>query len=98
MVEIKTDTNGSLYVQWKQGTNKQGHDCEKRAWVQHKEGENDWAGTKRYLNVVRCNSNGLSDLQHATFRQTDFARIRSLSKCNHRVYKWTGVKEVVKTS
>ena len=25
----------------------------KRAWVQTKDGDGDWAGTKRYLNIVR---------------------------------------------
>ena len=57
-METKTDKNGSLYIQWSQGKNQQGQDCEKRAWVQHKEGENDWANTGRYLNVVRCNFDG----------------------------------------
>ena len=36
------------------GTNRCQEACESRAWVQHRTGEDDWAGTQRYLNVVRC--------------------------------------------
>ncbi len=47
---IETDTCGSKYIQWENGPG-----GIKRAWIQHRNGENDWAGTGRYLNVVRCN-------------------------------------------
>lgn len=52
-LEIQIDGNGSKYVQW--------HQTEagiKRAWIQRKTGEADWAKTGRYLNVVRCGDNG----------------------------------------
>lgn len=49
-MEIQEDGNGSLYVEWQQ---KPG--IYKRAWVQHRTDEKDWAGTVRYLQVVRCN-------------------------------------------
>ena len=52
-MEIKKDNNKQPYIEWDQG---QG--CYKRAWIQKKEGEKDWAGTGRYLNVVRCNEPG----------------------------------------
>ncbi len=42
-----TDTNGSLYIAWEQPGGF------KRAWVQHRTGEKDWAQTGRYLNVAR---------------------------------------------
>jgi hypothetical protein len=48
---IKKDGKGSLYLEWKIGGAAGGF---KRAWVQHREGtDKDWAGTGRYLNVVR---------------------------------------------
>lgn len=57
-MEIEHDTRGQPYTQWTKGRNKEGEDCEQRAWIQHRVGENDWAGTGRYLNVVRCNFDG----------------------------------------
>ena len=48
-MEIKKDNNKQPYIEWDQGRG-----CYKRAWIQKKEGEKDWAGTGRYLNVVRC--------------------------------------------
>ena len=36
------------YVEWEIAPN-----CLKRAWIQYRTGDNDWAGTTRYLNVVR---------------------------------------------
>lgn len=51
MINIRRDGNGQLYVNWQQGTGSQAY---KRAWVQHREGDKDWAGTRRYLNVVRA--------------------------------------------
>lgn len=52
-MKIETDTNGSKYIQWASGPS---GNAMKRAWVQHREGETDWAGTGRYLNVVRCDN------------------------------------------
>jgi len=52
-MEIQIDGNGSPYIEWRQAG--AGY---KRAWVQTKTGDKDWAGTGRYLNVVRCQSPG----------------------------------------
>jgi hypothetical protein len=51
MVEIHKDGKGQPYIQWEQAPGGW-----KRAWIQTKDGEGDWAGTKRYLNVVRTAS------------------------------------------
>jgi hypothetical protein len=48
-----TDGNGSLYIAWKQPIVGSPHFGYKRAWVQHREGDRDWAGTRRYINVAR---------------------------------------------
>lgn len=47
-MQFGTDGKGQPYVEWDiaQG-------ILKRAWIQHRTGPNDWAGTGRYLNVVR---------------------------------------------
>jgi hypothetical protein len=42
------DGRGSTYVEWEIAPG-----CHKRAWVQHREGDRDWAGTGRYVNVTR---------------------------------------------
>ncbi len=48
------DGNDSLYIQWEQVPG-----IYKRAWVQTKpDPDKDWAGSGRYLNVVRCNDRG----------------------------------------
>ena len=44
------DGNGSPYIAWKQSAGF------KRAWIQKRAGEQDWAGTGIYLNVVRTKS------------------------------------------
>lgn len=50
MIEIQRDGNGQPYIQWQQGRAA----AYKRAWIQNREGtEKDWAGSGRYLNVVR---------------------------------------------
>ena len=52
-MEFGKDGKDQLYVVWDQGGAK------KRAWIQTKDDpEKDWAKTKRYLNVVRCNEHG----------------------------------------
>lgn len=49
MINIQHDTKGQPFIEWEQV---QG--APKRAWIQHKtDPEKDWAGTGRYLNVVR---------------------------------------------
>ncbi|MEP2236176.1 MAG: hypothetical protein ABJM58_13035 [Alteripontixanthobacter sp.] len=53
VMEIKRDGNGSPYIEWEQA-----NDCYKRAWIQRKTDDRDWAKTGRYLNVVRCNQQG----------------------------------------
>ncbi len=52
-MEIQNDGKGQPYIEWDQ---REG--CYKRAWIQRRDGDKDWAGTGRYLNVVRCNSAG----------------------------------------
>ena len=52
-MEIQRDGNGQPYVEWDQG---QG--AFKRAWRQERSGDRDWAGTGRYLNIVRCENPG----------------------------------------
>ena len=47
-IETGTDGNGSKYVEWQIGEG--GY---KRALIQHRTGDKDWARTGRYLNVVR---------------------------------------------
>ena len=49
MINIQHDTKGQPFIEWEQAPG-----GFKRAWIQHKsEAEKDWAGTGRYLNVVR---------------------------------------------
>jgi transcriptional regulator with XRE-family HTH domain len=47
------DRNGHHYIAWKVSMGRGEH---KRAWVEHRTGAKDWAGTRRYLNVVRTES------------------------------------------
>lgn len=59
------DGNGSLCVEWEQGS---GH--KKRAWIQRRtDPDKDWAGTPegKYLNVVRIGEGG-----HPGGNATDF--------------------------
>ena len=48
MIPIQRDGSGQSYIQWEQAPGGW-----KRAWIQHKEGDKDWAKTGRYLNVCR---------------------------------------------
>ena len=67
---VQRDGNGSPYIEWEQAP-----ESYKRAWIQHKAGtDKDWAGTGRYLNVVRCNSKG-----HPGGNPTDFPIHNTLS-------------------
>lgn len=61
-MQIQRDGNGSPFIEWEQAEG-----CYKRAWIQRKSDDRDWAGTGRYLNVVRCNSPG-----HPGGNPTDF--------------------------
>jgi len=47
MVAVQRDQKDQPYIQWEQSG------AWKRAWVQRKTGDADWAVTGRYLNVVR---------------------------------------------
>ncbi len=47
MVYIQRDGNGQPYIQWQQFG-----EGFKRAWIQQRSGDKDWAETGRYLNVV----------------------------------------------
>jgi len=53
MLEIQSDGNGQPFIEWEQVPG-----AYKRAWIQNREGEKDWAGSGRYLNVCRCQSKG----------------------------------------
>ena len=52
-MKIRKDGYEQPYVEWSQAK-----DRYERAWVRHRTGDKDWAGTGRYLNVVRCGSPG----------------------------------------
>ncbi len=68
-MEIHSDGNGSRYIEWDQ------YDGNfKRAWIQNRDGDKDWANTGRYLQVVRCNSKG-----HPGGNPTDFPISNDLS-------------------
>ncbi|HXN49879.1 MAG TPA: hypothetical protein VN893_24725 [Bryobacteraceae bacterium] len=63
MIDILRDGKGQPYIEWEQAEG-----CHKRAWIQHKdEVGKDWAGTGRYLNVVRTDPPG-----HPAGNATDF--------------------------
>ena len=54
----------------------------KRAWVQHREGEDkDWAGTGRYLNVVRVDEYDKGPSGNATDFPKTIGRTNSHSVC-----------------
>jgi hypothetical protein len=49
MINIQHDTKNQPFIEWEQTPG-----GFKRAWIQNKaKSEKDWAGTGRYLNVVR---------------------------------------------
>ena len=52
-MNIQRDGKQQLYVEWPQTEN-----GAKRAWVRHAEPGTDWAGTGRYVNVVRIEELG----------------------------------------
>jgi hypothetical protein len=53
-MNIKKDGKGQPYLEWEIGYDAaQGRGGFKRAWIQHREADKDWASTGRYLNVVR---------------------------------------------
>lgn len=68
-MEIQHDGNGQPYIEWEQAAG-----CYKRAWIQRRDGDKDWADTERYLNVVRCNSAG-----HPGGNATDFPIFNNLA-------------------
>ena len=55
VMNIQKDTKGQLFIEWEQAPG--GY---KRAWIQRRKGDpdRDWAGTDRYLNVVRVGAPG----------------------------------------
>ena len=62
MIKIQHDTKGQPFIEWEQAPG--GY---KRAWVQHKtHSDKDWAGTGRYLNVVRIEQLGAGPAGNAT--------------------------------
>jgi len=48
MTKIQRDGKGQPFIQWEQAPG-----GFKRAWIQTKEGDADWAKSGRYINVVR---------------------------------------------
>jgi len=52
-IEYDKTENKQPYIEWQQTEG-----AYKRAWIQRREGEKDWAGSGRYLNVVRCQEKG----------------------------------------
>jgi hypothetical protein len=52
MIPIQTDTKGQRYIEW---APPEAPTAYKRAWIRRPErgSDKDWAGTERYLNVVR---------------------------------------------
>jgi hypothetical protein len=50
-MDIKKDGRGQPYIEWEIGPG-----GFKRAWIQRRDGDKDWARTGRYLNVVRVES------------------------------------------
>ena len=62
-MQIKRDGKGQPYIEWKIGQG--GY---KRAWIQYREAEKDWAQTpgRRYLNVVRIENLGTGPAGNAT--------------------------------
>ena len=51
MIPISRDTKNQPYIEWHQVGGEY-----KRAWVQHREADKDWANTGTYLNVVRTDA------------------------------------------
>ncbi len=59
---IQRDTKGQPFIEWEQAPG----GC-KRAWIQRKADPNkDWAGSGRYLNVVRVEALGAGPAGNAT--------------------------------
>jgi hypothetical protein len=56
MLPIETDSLGQPYIEWAQ-TDDDNPARFKRAWISRREPDKDWAGTGRYLNVVRIDHN-----------------------------------------
>lgn len=52
-MQIQRDLKHQIYVEWQQGP----HGF-KRAWIRRASPDKDWAGTRRYVNVVRVESLG----------------------------------------
>jgi hypothetical protein len=50
LIKIEQDTKGQPYIEWQQAKIPNGY---KRAWILHQPPDKDWAGTGRYVAVVR---------------------------------------------
>lgn len=56
MIQIQEDSKGQHYIEWAQVENNPAGF--KRAWIRRTtEPDKDWAGTGRYLNLVRIDQN-----------------------------------------
>jgi len=61
-MQFGTDGKGQMMVEWEAGKG-----AYKRAWIQNRSGtDKDWAGTGRYLNVVRTEGYGQGPGGNAT--------------------------------
>ena len=92
-MEICTDSKDQLYIQWQQCVDGM-PETMKRAWIQYRDGERDWAGTGRYLNVVRCGADGnprgnatdfpiySSDLSDVQILSAFVAAVNAITGCN----------------
>jgi hypothetical protein len=62
MMRIQRDTKDQPFIEWEQAPG--GY---KRAWIQKKDDpDRDWAGSGRYLNVVRVEALGAGPAGNAT--------------------------------
>lgn len=69
-MNIKKDGKGQSYIEWEIGPG-----GFKRAWIQYREADKDWASTGRYLNVVRVEEYDKGPAGNAT----DFPTFSNLS-------------------
>lgn len=52
-IEYDKTPDKQPFIEWQQING-----AYKRAWIQRRKGDKDWADTGRYLNVVRCQEKG----------------------------------------
>lgn len=55
-MKFGTDGKGQTFIEWNRG--RADTNGWARAWISHRDGEKDWAGTGRYLNATRIDAPG----------------------------------------